>query len=160
MTETAYKGCIVLNCDFPHIKDVQSIIHPDHIHDSGLENTPHITLIYGINETEDLEKIKKFCAQVKPMELYTSNIDVFSNDEFDVLKYNVIPSNDLLAYRRRCLSFFDNVQTYEGYNPHLTIGYLAHGAGKNYTMKFAPMPIKITSIVYSVSHETKFELNF
>jgi len=94
----------------------------------GLEDEFHITVKYGI-VTKDAEKVKKAVEGFQGGEVNLYNIDLFENDEYDVLKVNV--DSDALSELNKALS--DNLETHDSfptYNPHVTIAYIKSGLGK------------------------------
>jgi len=118
----------------------------------GLEEIPHITVLYGINEDEvDPSVIVDMIEQkMKPITVEISEIDVFENEEYDVVKYNVPVTEELKKYREMFLNSFENTQTFHGYKPHITIAYVKPGTGKKYKKILdQPLKIKLTKGVYS-----------
>jgi len=103
----------------------------------GKEYQPHITILYGIHEDEiDPSVVIDMIEQkMKPITAEISEIDVFENDEYDVVKYNVTVTNELLKYREMFMNSFENTQTFSGYKPHITIAYVKPGLGKKYKRK-------------------------
>ena len=118
----------------------------------GLEKYPHVTLLYGIVEEEiDPTVIADMIEQkMEPLTVKISDVDVFENGKFDVVKYNVPVTKELLQYRNMLKDSFKNVQTYSEYKPHITIAYVKPGEGAKYKKKLDnPFKIKLTKGVYT-----------
>lgn len=154
-----FNGCIMFGVECPNFYQMQSAINNDDLHEWGLETYPHLTFIYGIDNEIEVEKIFNFCKKLPKFDLYTQNINCFQNEEYDVLKYQIDVEQILLDYRRRCLSLFENEQTYPDYNPHCTISYLMPGTAKKYMMQTAPIKLEMKDITYSIDHKSIFKLD-
>jgi len=100
----------------------------------GLEENPHITVLYGIHEDEvDPSVIVDAMEQkMDPVKVQISEIDVFENLEYDVVKYNVPVTKELKQYRDLFLKAFPNTQSFPKFEPHMTIAYVKKGTGKKY----------------------------
>jgi len=148
-------GCVMLYATVPNWKDHISIIDKDDIYDDeikdfGLEKTPHCTVLWGIHldETEP-ENVKKFISTFSSIEVTINNISIFPGGDYDVVKYDVPVTPELLKYRDALIANFPNTQTFPDYHPHMTIAYVLHGSGKKYVKKIKPFKVKFDTIVYS-----------
>ena len=124
----------------------------------GLEEEPHITLLYGIHEDKiDPSVIVDMMEQkMEPITVEISEIDVFENEEYDVVKYKVPITKELKKYRDMFMSSFENTQKFDGYNPHITIAYVKPGLGKKYKKKLDnPFKVKFVKGVYSYHKNQK-----
>lgn len=142
--ERDFYGCIMM--DSTNISDWKkhtSIIKKEDIYidpndDSyGIEDNPHITILYGIHEDETdikeiVEDIKK---TIKQITVTIDNISIFENEKFDVVKYDVPVTKELKKYREYFINKYPNTQTYKDYHPHMTIAYVKPGTGKKYIQK-------------------------
>lgn len=132
-------------------------IDEDDIYDTingeyGKETQPHITILYGIHEDEvDPSVIVDMMEQkMKPVKVEISEIDIFENEKYDVVKYNVPVTKQLLKYRDMFLTSFENTQTFKDYHPHMTIAYVKPGTGKKYKKKLNnPFEVEFIRGVYS-----------
>jgi len=118
----------------------------------GLEEQPHITIVYGIHEdiTDPKDIVRKMEKVLKPIEVEISEIDIFEGDEYDVVKYNVPVSKTLEKYRNIFLDSYENTQKFPKYNPHMTIAYVKPGTGKKYKKKLdEPFNVVFNRAVYS-----------
>jgi hypothetical protein len=130
-------------------KDLYEKINDDSY---GVEHDPHITILYGIVEDSiDPSVIVDMMEQkMKPITVEINEIGVLENEEFDVVKYNVPVTAELKGYRDMFMKSFENKQTFDGYNPHVTIAYVKPGLGKKYKkMLDKPFKIKFNKGVYS-----------
>ena len=118
----------------------------------GLENNPHVTILYGIHEDEIdpeviMETIEKDMDEVT---VTITNISIFEVGEYDVVKYEVPVTEQLLKYRKLFEDNFPNTQTFPEYKPHVTIAYVKPGEGKKYVSKLdEPFEVTFNKGVYS-----------
>lgn len=103
------------------------------LHEKGREERPHITILYGIT-TDDAGMIRE---AAKGFGMVTARLGVTSLFEvpekgFDVLKVEV-RSPDLRRLRKKIEAATEFESDFPGYQPHATVAYLKHGAGKKYT---------------------------
>ena len=122
---------------FRSIKEDDLYEDPEGIDEYGLEKDPHITIIFGIHSTENkqdeiISKVKEY----KPIELESDDkITMFETDKYDVLKIDIKPTKELLKHRKDLIENTKNTQTYPNYHPHMTVGYIKKGKGKEYLKK-------------------------
>lgn len=151
-------GCLMMDTDIDNWEEYHTAgIDKDDVyikpHDKsyGLETQPHITIVYGFHEDEiDEETISSVVKQnMKPITVSIDEVDIFENDEYDVVKYNVPVTDELQQYRDLFLKF-PNTQTFPEYKPHMTIAYVKPGMGKKYKRKLRePFNVTFTKGVYS-----------
>jgi 2'-5' RNA ligase len=159
--------CVMLyaNVDKKMWKDILEQIDEDDLYEDpegveeyGLEKEPHITIIFGIHSDEnDQEKIMKKLEDYKPIELKTGEVGMFETDKYDVIKIDVKPTKELLAYRKDLIENTKNTQTYDTYTPHMTIAYVKKGKGNKYIkkIKVEEMELEFDTIKYSDSNYKK-----
>lgn len=151
-------GCIMLEANVDDWKEIHlagidenDVIFDDE-DDLGYEDTPHMTLLYGIHEDDiDPSVIREALRDnVKSFTASIDGISYFHNDEYDVVKYDINPSKEMLNYRRMFMKNFENTQTYDEFHPHMTIAYCKPGTGKKYTKKLnEPLYVTFVRGVYS-----------
>lgn len=139
-TDTYSKGCVMLYFNFPDIKKIHEIISKEDLYEKdddrtfGLEDEPHITLLYGLENTVTTNEVKSIIDNVSfgPCKLH--NASLFEN-EYDVLKFDVGYVNKGDSFLHKCntsLSTLPYQNDYPKYHPHMTIAYLKKGLGKKY----------------------------
>ena len=100
---------------------------------------PHVTLLYGIKNEEDVEKIKKYLYK-NPIEIQIGKFQLFSPEQADydtLVAYIDCP--EIVKLHDKLKLNIDNDYNYESYQPHITIAYLKKGTGKKYFMKKNPL---------------------
>jgi 2'-5' RNA ligase len=155
--------CIMFYCQMnekdwnPFLKEIK--IEDLNENEGGLEEEPHITLLYGIHADEvDKEKVYESLKNIYEFDIETEKVDLFENEKFDVVKLNVNVTDKLKELRGIYENLLPNTQTFEGYHPHLTIAYVKPGEGKKYKRKLdEPLSLKVNKVVYSdVDYNKKY----
>jgi len=90
---------------------------------------PHVTILYGFNDSQ-LPEVKKLLADELPILGKLAKIDVFENEEHDVIIFD-IESEGLEALNKK-LAKLPHESTHPDYKPHMTIAYVKSGEGKKY----------------------------
>ena len=151
-------GCLMLQLNIPKWETILSKIDDEDLYteenDSsyGKEHEPHVTVLYGFTENTDVDKIEKILQTLKkPVEVTFTKIDLFENDQFDVVKFNVESKmlNKLHDYFK---SNFENEDKYPTYQPHATIAYVKKGMGKKYVKRLKE-PVTLTSDIFKYSKQ-------
>lgn len=156
-------GCVMMGAKMPDWKDKHtSGIDPADVYikqydDSyGIEDKPHVTIVYGIHEDEiDPEVIMDIIENdMKPVTVMIKEISIFENDEYDVVKYDVPVTKQILKYRNMFLDNFENTQSFPDFHPHMTLAYVKTGKGKKYVSKLdEPFEITFNKGIYSFHDE-------
>lgn len=149
-------GCVMLDLDVPNWKEVTSVIHPDDIYSStedssyGIQNDPHVTVLYGIHSDVDDSKVVQIINKWKHQDLSveTTGLENFQNQNFDVVKYGVNTSQNLQDFNKE-LSELPNSNEFPEYKPHVTVGYLQPGSSTKYLNPQSKLDFKVKSIRYS-----------
>lgn len=152
-------GCVMLDAQIKDWKDKHiggidgDDVYRKPLDDSfGLEDNPHVTVLYGIHEDEiDPEVVHDVIRdKMGPVTVKINQIGVFENSEYDVVKYEVPATKELKEYRRIIEDTFPNTQTYSDYKPHITLAYVKPGLGKKYAKKLEePFEVTFNKGVYS-----------
>ena len=159
-------GCVMLFFDFPEMDELHSHINKDDVYidpndDSyGLEDEPHITLLFGLHEEVTLEDVKDDIGDIVFRDCILHNASVFENEKYDVLKFDVRyvdRGGAFLSKANNNLKKFPYTSDFPDYHPHMTIGYLKPGKGKQYTQELKNKEYRITPQygVYSQIDGTK-----
>jgi len=145
-------GCVMLDAkidkwDEDHVggidpKDVYKKPYDDSY---GLEDNPHVTVLYGIHEDKIDPEVVLGVIQddMIPITVTISEIGIFENDEYDVVKYEVPVTEELQKFRDLLMEKFENTQTFPDYHPHITLAYVKPGEGKKY-VKELEEPFEVT----------------
>lgn len=155
-------GCSMLYFDFPQIKMIHEKINKDDIYTAeghGLETESHVTLLYGLHEdVKDEDVLNASCKGIESIQLH--NISLFSNDKFDVLKFDA--KGNFLFDINRELSKLPHTTDFPDYHPHCTVAYLKPGKGKEYVKLFSERLYEVfpTKVVYSKPDGSKKEVVF
>jgi 2'-5' RNA ligase len=160
-------GCVMLeaeidNWDTIHLDGVhEKDIYDDKNNEFGYEETPHMTLIYGIHEDEiDPSVIREYIQDnIESFSTTISKIGYFESEDYDVVKYDVTPTKQMLSYRNLFLKSFENTQTYKEFHPHMTLAYVKKGQAKKYAKDLdEPFEVTFTRGVYSYHTEVDGEI--
>lgn len=157
-------GCAMAYFDFPQMSELHSQIDENDVYTEegdrsfGLEDNPHTTLLYGLHSTEiDDSVVMEICksTQIGPLKL--SNVSMFENEKYDVLKFDV--ENPNLYKINEELSKLPHTTNFPNYHPHATIGYIKKGSGKKYVDALKDLAYDVTpsKIVYSKPGGDKIE---
>lgn len=122
--------------------------------DYGIEKETHITLLYGILPEVSVYEVNKFLMPISNYSAICSNISLFENEKFDVLKFDVI-SDGLKITNSALRNEIKYENNYPDYIPHLTIAYLKPGCGKEYLRKFKQFSIRPVGFMYSTTNGMK-----
>lgn len=96
----------------------------------GRETESHITVKYGLH-TKDAEEVKEVLEGQEGGEVELSNINIFKNDDYDVVKID-IKSKDLHRLNKQISDNLKATDSHPVYHPHITIAYVKPGEGKKY----------------------------
>jgi 2'-5' RNA ligase len=148
-------GCLMLDLKFNNWnKFLKQIPDEDLYTDEegySKELEPHCTVLYGFDQSVDVNKVKKYLQTLsEPIKLSLNKIDLFENEKFDVVKFSVV-SKDLNKLHKFLKNNFENNETFDTYSPHVTIAYVKKGFGKKFvTNKFEPIELDSTQFTYSL----------
>ena len=154
-------ACLMLKANVPNWDTILSRINPDDVYrvgDYGLEVEPHITILYGFENSVSIKDIKDGIYKwVKnPITFKIEGISVFENPSFDVIKFDV--KSDSLQQLHKLFTQFPHIKTYPDYKPHITVSYLKKGTFKNYNFKLSsPKIMRSNTFVFSTSDKKRYE---
>ena len=162
-------GCVMLYFKFPELKNLQKKIDKEDIYTEegdrtyGLEDEPHVTLLFVLHEEVTLDDVKPILDKVVFSDLILYKPSLFENEKYDVLKFDVTyptKGGAFLSKINKELRKFPHTNDYPDYHPHMTIGYLKPGTGKKYTKLFKDEEYQLTPsyAVYSVPSGEKHKI--
>lgn len=160
-------GCAMLYFSFDKLKELQSKISEDDLYTGsddensryGLEDEPHVTLLYGLHSevTDDdvFNTVFDFKDNINDLELI--NVSKFDNPKYDVLKFDV--KSQILKDINKALTKLPHTTDFPDYHAHSTIAYLKKGMSNKYIELFKDNSYKVKplKIVYSKADGTKLE---
>lgn len=155
-------NCLMLYYDIPNWDEiVNSIVNMDDIYtiddEFGIENDPHITILYGLDKEVGIEDVKSLCKPLAEYETTIDSISIFECEGYDVLKFNVNCPN-VKETNSELTDTFEYTSDFDEYIPHMTIAYLKVGAGKKYCKKLTKELVLYPSyFVYSTVDGEKEE---
>lgn len=165
-TSTYQYGCAMLYGRCESLFKIQDAIDPKDIYEEtgdktfGLEDEPHITLLYGLHDDEiQVKDIKTTISKyVFPTIINAEKISCFYNEKYDVLKMDI--HSKILQEINSALKEFPYTTDFPKYKPHLTIGYLKKGLGKKYmeTFKNVSVSFRPENVVYSKPSGEKIKI--
>ena len=163
-------GCLMLNMrkKIKNWNECTSIIdkkdiYDDESNDYGVENEPHVTVLYGFLPSVKVNDIKKHLNFLSENIKFTiTGIGIFpgkGDTPYDVVKFN-IKSDDLTKLNKICKKI-PNEETFPEYNPHMTIAYVKKGCGSKYIKKYkTPQNMESGNFIYSFDGDKKtFSIN-
>jgi len=135
-------GCLMLDLQVEGWDDLKLLVDPEDVHDSGLDfggiqEDPHVTVLFGYHDDVKPGDVMMAAEDIVPgdIELELNTLSVFENDEYDVLKFEVV-SKELTDLNSKMKSKFNHTNTHTGYNPHVTLAYVKKGTGQKYEKVF------------------------
>ncbi len=160
-------GCVMIDVPVYNWKEITSYIDVDDIYEEagddthGIQENPHVTLLYGLHKEVTSEMIKSvFTNFSDDITIKVYGIDIFENEKYDVVKFNVIPDGSL-QYLHDELSKFPNSNQFPDYKPHITIAYVKKGCGKKYIKPDYKYEVKnVNKITYSMPSGEKVYFDY
>jgi hypothetical protein len=125
----------------------------------GKETDIHCTVLYGLHDATPSSELKEYFSGVKPFKVNLGKISYFENKDFDVMKIDV-DSDELRHINSDIKANFDNTQTYDEYNPHVTIAYIKKGYDRSNIDEYAfsGESFEIDSIEFSSKSGKKYTI--
>ncbi len=165
-TGSDYKyGCIYFYLDIPHWNTLISHINEADLYEKenpsrGLETEPHITILYGIENTVRDSQVQDIMNQIDgdKIQVLLQGIGSFQNKDNDVVKINV--KSEYLHYLNSLFRGLPHQSDFPDYKPHVTMAYVNPGSGSKYIDDSFQLEISgIKQIVYSKANGEKIISN-
>jgi 8-oxo-dGTP pyrophosphatase MutT (NUDIX family)/2'-5' RNA ligase len=112
------------------ILSVAAAIPATDLGEEGREDTPHVTVRYGLI-TDDPQAVIDVAKSHGPITVTLGKTSLFTNPEADVLKLEVA-SDGLYRLNEALKAAIPHTDKYPLYVPHVTLAYLKPGAGGKY----------------------------
>lgn len=152
-------GCVMLYLKFKDKdwKSIQNMIADKDIYTEegdlgyGREDSPHVTVLYGLHADIPDSTIKELIDEMKAPTISLNKIGIFENDKFDVIKFTIIGrGRKELGEMNAKFAKLPHTTDYPDYTPHITLAYVKAGTGKDYkqTLDNVIQP-EIIEVVYS-----------
>ena len=160
-------GCLMLDLHIKNWDKITEKIKKEDVYDVpgfGIENEPHITALFGFIydkvKPEDVEKVVRHAmADKKKIRVKLNEMSIFTNKDYDVLKFDII-SPDLNRLNKALCNEFPYKNDYPDYHPHMTVAYLKPGMGEKYVKKLKKNIIfESGSFTYSYPPDEKYLFN-
>lgn len=134
-------------------------IPADEINADGIEDDPHVTILYGLNGDEPAA-VQAAVQDFGPVSITLGPLSIFANADADVLKVEVI-GPALHRLNKRISARCENTQTHPEYLPHVTIAYLNPGEGRKFVgdTSLAGRTFKFDRFVFSDREGVKTEIS-
>jgi len=149
-------GYLVILFDIPKWKNmVESMVDVNDLYEKeeekyGLELEPHVTVFYGLEGNINHEVLKPYLMPSHYIKVDFKRINLFRNEEYDVLKFEC-ESKALSTLYTILDRIFEHQKTYDEYRPHMTIAYLKPGTGDKY-IRDLPHPFTLVPSGYKFTY--------
>lgn len=160
-------GCVMLMVNQSITEKFHPLIKKEDIYEDsndssyGLENEPHVTILYGLHTEVTPQEITDLVRDVEVGEfIEISGISLFENQHYDVLKWDVKKSPFLVEMRNKLIKL-PHTTSYPKFNPHITISYVKKGMGKKYmrqTLTDLKFKVKVEELIYSQTDGSKINI--
>jgi hypothetical protein len=162
-------GCVLVDYNFSNWQQfLEEIlkIQDDDVYEVegqnyGIEPRPHLTLLYGLHQEVSNEQVQSCFTgfNIDDFKVHINGIDIFENEQYDVIKLNVVKTQKLEEIHQR-LTKLPNSDKYPQYNPHITCAYVKSGLGKKYIHGDYKHEIQnINKIVYTRPNKSEYIIN-
>lgn len=135
-------GVAMLEFDIKNWDKITSVIKKEDVYDKptfGIEDEPHITILYGFHDNVKPDQVKKIIHDVvdkgEKIKVEIKKISFFEvkGQEYDVVKFDV--ESPILHKLNKALKELPHTSSFTDYHPHMTISYVKKGTAKKYEKK-------------------------
>lgn len=127
---------------------------------SGLEEIPHVTVLFGLENESDFFPIRKHFAESDPFSFQIGKIKAFRNDDkpYDVLVLE-INSKELPKHHWWIRDNFDTHNAFPDYQAHMTLAYVQKGTCRDLEGKHPWMGSSYKCRLVKFSHKDDFRID-
>lgn len=155
-------GVLMLDFEITNWEEITSMIEKDDIYDEptfGIEKDPHVTILYGFHSEVDANQVRAIVESIvdisKPIEIELKEVSHFETPDFDVVKFDVVPTGTLKKLNK-ALKELPYTNRFKDYHPHMTISYVKKGTGKKYGKKFKKnIKLQSDKLIFSTKDNKK-----
>ena len=108
----------------------EDVYKPEGERDYGIQpsDETHVTILYGCLPSVTDENVEEVLSSEGKPKLKIGGLSLFENDDFDVVKFDV--SSNILNKLNEKMKEYPYTNTYDTYEPHITVAYVKKGCGK------------------------------
>lgn len=140
------------------VHTLSEAINEGDLAEKGRETDPHITVLYGMGDGS-LEQVKAVVKKFPPITCTLGRTKIFPDAGNGEVVYLEVKSDDLVKLNNH-LSVIPHVRSHAEYKPHITLGYVKPGKGKEYDG--APLvegdTLTIRTLTFSGSEGSEVEI--
>lgn len=103
----------------------------------GIADECHVTLVPCLDNDVNQDELIELAGDIRDYKALLTNVSIFENDEYDVLKCDA-ESKFLSDANKRITDRFETHSQYKDYHPHMTIAYLKKGLADKYKKDVLP----------------------
>lgn len=122
--------------------------------DFGYCKYPHITILYGFLEGQniDKQKLQQYLLQLDKVKPKITGMSLFETQDYDVLKFDV-QCKQCIEMNKNIRKDFKYSNDYDEYIPHVTIAYVKAGKGEQYIKHIKLFYPKVKQYTYNYKNE-------
>jgi hypothetical protein len=130
------------------LRSLASRISADDLAEEGVEEDPHLTLLYGLHE-QPAELPLAAARAFGPAPVVLGPVSVFEKPDCDVVKVEVL--GEAPHRLHHALRSLPHTLSHPDYRPHLTLGYVKKGRGRKYAGRhmLQGRPYVLEDLIYS-----------
>ena len=126
-------------------------VKPGTLAEDGIEDEPHVTVLYGFRPGFDAQKLEKLLASSGPIPFTVGSIGRFECPDYDVIHFKVNSPELELLNSKLSKAFADEIEEQNRkYAPHVTIAYVKKGTNTHFDgVKVTPKTYGASNLLFS-----------